>query len=285
MFRLSTSGVSGKVDEHGFWDDAARCLGAKTHYPDPFLGELKCRVYGELLARWKGILPAGRVLKTDLFEEATGPHGLLNEVASHGAFMVGMDISLVSVRKAQIRDVGRQSRYVVADVRHPPFFDGAFSLVFSPSTLDHFSDPKDLGRSLQNLAKILEHRGHLIVTLDNRQNIFDPLLRIAIRLGLTPFFIGKSYSVRQLRSELEAAGMKVEDTTAILHNPRLLAVAAVWLTHQLRWRWLISRVRSALRSAQALEGTRLRYLTGSFVAANAVRIQPALNESPSEFRH
>jgi hypothetical protein len=107
--------------------------------------------------------------------------------------------------------------------------------------------------------------------LDNRQNLFDPLLRLAIRLGRVPYYIGRSYTIGELRDELEAAGFVVQETTAILHNPRLMALATVTLAKKLRWPPLRALVERALTVAQRLEKTRWRYYTGSFVAAKAVR--------------
>jgi SAM-dependent methyltransferase len=163
----------------------------------------------------------------------------------------------------------------VADVRKLPFADGAFALVVSTSTLDHFADPEDLGRSLRELARILEPGGRLVITLDNRQNIFDPLLRLAARAGATPYTLGRSYSASRLRSELEGAGFTVRETTAILHNPRLVAVAAVMIARRLGWGPLTRLVQRSLLAAQRLQTSRFRYYTGSFVAAHAVRNRPA----------
>ncbi len=145
----------------------------------------------------------------------------------------------------------------------------------SPSTLDHFVDPADLGRSLRELRRALTADGQLIVTLDNRQNIFDPLLRLINRLGLIPYYMGRSYSIAELRAELQAADLEVIDTTAILHNPRLVATAGVALANRLGWKPLIRLVQHALIAAQRLEHTRWRYRSGSFIAARARRKRPA----------
>ncbi|MGH8008122.1 MAG: hypothetical protein ACREQ3_14085, partial [Candidatus Binatia bacterium] len=120
-------------------------------------------------------------------------------------------------------------------------------------------------------ARVLELNGRLIITLDNRQNLFDPLLRLVNRLGWLPYYLGHSYRVNELRAELEAAGFVVQGTTAILHNPRLVAVAAVMVAKKLGWQPLIALVQRALIAAQRLEQTRWCYYTGSFVAAKAVR--------------
>jgi hypothetical protein len=144
-------------------------------------------------------------------------------------------------------------------------------LIVSPSTLDHFVDPADLGNSLRELQRILRSSGQLIVTLDNRQNIFDPLLHLIDRLGLVPYYLGRSYSIRQLRAELESAELEVVETTAILHNPRLVATAGVAIANRVGWQPLIRLVRRALIAAQRLEHTRWRYRAGSFIAACARR--------------
>jgi SAM-dependent methyltransferase len=160
---------------------------------------------------------------------------------------------------------------LAADVRKLPFANDCFTLIVSPSTLDHFRDPEDLNRSFCELARVLEPEGRLIVTLDNRQNIFDPLLRLASRLGLVPYYLGRSYTMRELRDELERAGFIVEETTAILHNPRLTAAGAIAIARKLRSPRFTRFVQRTLIRAQRLEKTWLRYYTGSFVAAKAVR--------------
>lgn len=202
-----------------------------------------------------------------------GPDAFLTDLG--GSLVVGMDVSPAIAGGALQRDADQRAAYVAADVRRLPFADGSFALIVSPSTLDHFVDPAELGRSLRELARVLDPAGRLVVTLDNRQNVFDTLLRLAGRLGWVPYYLGYSYTVGELRAELEAAGLAVQDTTAILHNPRLLATGAVAVANRLGWSPLIHLVRRALIRAQWLEGTRWRYRTGSFVAALAVRRPPA----------
>ena len=102
---------------------------------------------------------------------------------------------------------------MVADVRQPPFAGQSFDLVVSPSTLDHFEDPSDLGLAIGGIREMLTTQGRLIITLDNRQNIFDPFLRLVIRLGVIPYFVGRSYRIGLL-DELEAEGLEDTATTA-----------------------------------------------------------------------
>jgi SAM-dependent methyltransferase len=252
------------------WDRSLERLIARGHYLNPFLAELKRRSYLELINHWGGVPPEGRILKTDAFEEAMGPDALLTGLVAADRMAIGIDLSAFAIQQAQRRDGQRRARYVLADVRTLPFAAGSFALIISPSTLDHFRDPADLGGSLRELARVLAPDGRLIITLDNRQNIFDPLLRLANRLGWVPYQLGRSYTVDELRAELVKAGFDVRATTAIVHHPRLTAVAAAALERRLGWAAFTRAVQKTFLAAQRLQATRWRYLSGCFVAALAV---------------
>jgi SAM-dependent methyltransferase/ribosomal protein S18 acetylase RimI-like enzyme len=253
------------------WDRTSERFADRPHYLNRFLGELKCGAYLQLIQRWGGLPATGRVLKTDLFEEALGPDALLPALSGNGCVAIGMDVSVALTRRARAREGPGTLRCVAGDSRRLPFADDTFALIVSPSTLDHFSDAVDLSVSLRELARVLEPGGRLIITLDNRQNVFDPLLRLAHRVGWVPYYLGRSYRVTELREELSGAGLGVEATTAILHNPRLVAVAAVRFAANVGWLPLTRIVERTLRGAQRLEDTPLCYFTGSFVAAKALK--------------
>ena len=59
------------IPEARYWNRIAGRFARRGHYLDSFLGDLKRRAYLELLEQWEGLPTRGRVLKTDLFEEAT----------------------------------------------------------------------------------------------------------------------------------------------------------------------------------------------------------------------
>jgi SAM-dependent methyltransferase len=253
-----------------YWDRTALSMAPGRHYLNAFLGEQKRRAYIDLIRRWGGVPPSGRVLKTDLFEDAMGPDSFLDYLADAGETITGIDKSREIVKKTTRRHERNNCHMAIADVRRLPFAEGSFALIISPSTLDHFPDRQDLDRSLLELARVLEPGGRMIITLDNRQNIFDPLLRLVHRAGWVPYYLGRSYSAGELRRALIKAGFSVEEMTAILHNPRLTAVALVALTRLIRWSPLVKGVEKLLVKAQGLEHTRFCYYTGSFVAARAV---------------
>jgi len=253
------------------WDRTMQALDTHGYSLDNFLAQMKRRSYLSLIERWGGVPSEGRVLKTDLFEEAMGPDEFLADLSRNGTVLVGMDVSTEAALRARQRDEPRRARYVTADACHLPFASDSFALIVSPSTLDHFKKPSDLGHSLSELARVLAPGGRLIITLDNRQNIFDPLLRIANRMGFVPFYLGRSYTVKELRRELGAAGFRVLDTTAIVHHPRLTAVAAVGAAKRIPWSFPMRAVQGTLLKSQRLQDTRLQYFSGCFVAALAVR--------------
>jgi SAM-dependent methyltransferase/ribosomal protein S18 acetylase RimI-like enzyme len=252
------------------WDRSFDALDACGHYLDDFLAGLKRRAYLDLITKWGGAPAEGKVLKTDLFEEAMGPDSFLLEMPSSRATLIGMDVSSAATSRASQRDAASRATYVCADTRHLPFADGSIAMIVSPSTLDHFSDPADIGRSLRELRRVLAQDGRIIITLDNRGNVFDPLLRIVSHLGMIPYFLGQSYTIGELRTHLEAASFDVIEETAIIHHPRLTAVAAVTVARRIGWAPLTRLVQATLLSMQRLQNTRWQYLTGCFVAALAV---------------
>jgi SAM-dependent methyltransferase len=249
------------------WRRALETLDGRGHYLDDFLAEMKRHAHLALIERWGGELPCGTFLKTDLFEEAAGPDALLPALQGAASVVVGMDGAYPVVARARHGMGGARS--LVGDARALPFRTGSFDLILSPSTLDHFEDPADLDTSLRELRRILKPAGRLIITLDNRHNVLDWLLRVAKWLRLVPYVLGRSYSIRELVETLEANGFDVLDRTAIIHHPRLFGVAAVRVTRALRWGWLTQLLRRSLRWAQRLGETRFRYFSGCFVAALA----------------
>ena len=268
---MSTPSDANGGSNHRYWNEVGRQVGNRLPRLDPFLGELKRDAYLKLVERWAPGQTCGAILKTDLFEEAFGTDSLVPGLAAEAEVVVGFDISDRITRMADSKTEPGNRVFIVSDARKLPFGDRSFDLIVSPSTLDHFQDHRDLGVSLKELARVLKPSGRLIISLDNRQNIGDPLLRAVNRLGWLPFYLGKSYTVTELRQELQAAGFHVRETTAILHNPRLFAVAGIAIARKLNWKVLEGLVERLLRTTQGLEHTRLRYFTGSFVAAVATR--------------
>jgi GNAT superfamily N-acetyltransferase len=76
-----------------YWAEVLHGLELRGHYLDTLLAELKRRTYLALIARWGGSPASGYVLKTDLFEEATGSDAFLADLRLQDNRVVGIDIA------------------------------------------------------------------------------------------------------------------------------------------------------------------------------------------------
>lgn len=241
--------------------------------PNPLLSRHKRSVYQQLIGRWAGGKAPARALKTDLFAEAYNDEEFLSSLSWQDR-VVGIDISAAVLQQARHRGrVGPLAGYVTCDVCFLPFRDGAFESIISDSTLDHFECEERLRSALAELARVLAHRGRLIITLDNPANLTYPprwIVRLWMRLGLAPYYVGVTLSASRLESSLRALGLTVVNRTAILHYPhpdglvRLLerCVCATGLGG------LVGRL---FALTEQLEATPLRYLTGRYLAVHAIK--------------
>lgn len=235
--------------DDAYWDEVA---GQVDALPDGWRRHAR-RAHLELLGRWVGA-PAGRWLKTDLFEERQASRALLGDLGP--ARWVGADLARETVRASGVRPA------VATDVRWLPFADGAFDGVLSTSTLDHFEEPSSIEVAMAELHRVLRPGGRLVLTLDNPQN---PLVRarnalphrVARRTGLVPFAVGETLGLDEGAEALRRAGFRVVDTATLLHAPHVVG------TRLARFGVWEHRVLPRLDRAA---GTRLGRYTGHFVA-------------------
>lgn len=255
--------------ESHYWDAVAEAWG-KTH-PQTLWRAHSDAVNLELLARW---LPQGRVdrlLKTDAFDEAFG-NGLYPLLAEKAECVVGMDVSASTLRSAQTRHTGLCA--VGADTRCLPFADGAFDVIVSTSTLDHFRSHDEIIASLHELCRVLRPAGYLLLTLDNPANPVVALrnvlpFRLLHRLGLVPYYVGATYSQRLLRRILPQVGLEVLEVGAVLHCPRVLAVPIARVLERHTLLQTQRRLLGILLAFERLSRWPTRFFTGHFVAVRA----------------
>lgn len=231
------------------------------------------RAYGDevnarLAEAWLGgpVRP-GHVLKTDLFDEAVG-EGVVPRLSALADAVQGIDVSAAVVAAARRRYPSLAARQ--ADVRGLPFPDGSFDAIVSLSTLDHFDGIADLDAALAELERVLAPRGRLLVTLDNAHN---PLVALRNALPrhvlaptrLVPCHVGVTCGRQALVRRLRAIGFDVERQAALMHVPRVVALAgaAAWPSGRSPLR--------ALLAGERLGSLPSRYVTGQFVAALAVK--------------
>jgi cytochrome P450/ubiquinone/menaquinone biosynthesis C-methylase UbiE len=236
-----------------------------------------------LVERW---LPGdlGRVLKTDLWDEAVG-EGLVGALASRSRETLGIDVSDEVVTAARARHPALATER--ADVRNLPFADASFDAVVSNSTLDHFDSSTDILAGLGELQRVLRPGGTLLITLDNPANplvaLSKALPRTALnrvwlrhgrltgRIGLLPYYVGATVGRRQLVAMLERSGFEVRGVAAIAHFPRVLASLVGAALARSGSAAAGERFLRVLGSFERLSGSRARFRTGHFVAVRAVR--------------
>jgi len=215
----------------------------------------------------------GRLLKTDLFDEALTA-GLYPLLAARAREVVGIDLAASTRRAAGERHPGLG--IAGADVRTLPFADGVFDCVVSNSTLDHFAAADHISSSLCELHRVLRPGGRLLLTLDNLAN---PLLalrnalpfRPLHALGLLPYQIGVSCTPGALARRVRAAGFEVLERGAILHCPRAVAVGAARLLARRVTAGGQQRFLDLLSACERLAVWPTRSLTGHFIAIVARR--------------
>ena len=257
--------------------------GGEAEYWDAVLADMRGRRQGlwrrhceSVHAAWLAdALPAGplrRVLKTDLFDEAMGD-GLYGPLAARAERVTGVDVSAGICRAAAANHAGLEA--VQADVRCLPFPDGAFDAIVSNSTLDHFGSSREIAAALRELARVLRGGGVLALTLDNPANpvvLLRGLLpqRLLNDLGVVPYQVGPPCGHGRLERFVRQAGLKIQATSAIMHCPRLPAVALAGLLADARPR-LQERFLRMLAAMERLGALPTRYLTGYFSTVLAVK--------------
>jgi hypothetical protein len=122
---------------------------------------------------------------------------------------------------------------------------------------------------------VLRPGGTLILTLDNPANPLiwlrnGPLLGLLRRIGIVPYQVGATLGPRALERVLQAAGLDVVETTAVLHCPRAIAVALAGPMERLSRSWQETFLRH-LQTWERLERWPTRWLTGHYVAVHAIK--------------
>src|SRR5262249_1881674 len=147
--------------------------------------------------------------------------------------------------------------------------------ILSPSSLDHFDGKEHIQRAISELCRVLKTNGTLILTLDNPHN---PLiwLRNALpfswlnRIGLVPYYVGPTCTIKEARVFLQSAGLEVMEWTAIAHVPRVPAIWLSMLEQKLESRALRVILKKSFAAWEILQKLPTRYLTGYYIALKAI---------------
>lgn len=270
------------TNQHRYWNIVADGWHERS-YQNTILAEHKKNTYIRLINRWANLAEEKLILKTDLFAEAMGPEQFLFNLPNCNGNIVGIDVSteIVELARQQAKQHDIDSgRYFCCDVRSLPIRDNSIDLIISDSTLDHFPTEEEIINSLNELARVLKPGGTMILTIDNSQCISYPpyvFLRLWMLMGLSPYFIGRTLSLRRIKQVLAKSGIAVLESTAILHYPHPDGWVR-WLEKNLH---ILSRGRldgwilNIFERMERLEQSRARFLTGRYLAVKAVKTETA----------
>lgn len=258
------------TEKTSYWDGVARAW--RTHQHSLWRKHTDA-INIKLFARWLPATQIARLLKTDLFDEAHG-EGLLPMLILRSRSVIAIDVSAVTLCTASARNPGLQA--IGADVLQLPFASDYFDVIVSNSTLDHFETQADIVKSLQELRRILKSGGQLLITLDNLANPVVGLrnvlpFRILFRLGLVPYYVGASLTPRELRHILQEVGFEVLEVQAVMHCPRIFAVAIARILSKYAGTKTQQIFLGILLSFEGLSVLPTRFLTGNFVAVKAMK--------------
>jgi SAM-dependent methyltransferase len=218
----------------------------------------------------------GVLLKTDLFDEASGPHHAWQDVPE-GWVTLGIDIDPTIARAARQRLVseGRTPWCVVGDVRRLPLRPACLAGIASLSTLDHLESGEEIQAALLELARALRPDGRLLLTLDNPLNLevaLRPLPSVIIRrLRADTFQLGATVGSRRGSRMLALAGFTILQQSFVEHAPRYLTIRLAARLTSAGSRRMASRFGRAMHFVERLAGTPLARLTGHYTAWIAVR--------------
>lgn len=201
----------------------------------------------------------GRILKTDLFDEAL-MKGVITPMTRIATEIHGIDISGVVARTAAANHPN--AHFKQASVTQLPYPDNHFDAVVSLSTLDQLETMKEVHQGLSEIYRVLVPGGRLLITFDNLSN---PL--IALRKFLpfirSPYFMGESVAAAGLKPLLESEGFTLQRSFTYMHAPRVIAVKICRLLEQRPYAPVIAK----LRLFEALDHWPTRNWTANYIGA------------------
>ncbi|MFM7085655.1 MAG: class I SAM-dependent methyltransferase [Cyanobium sp.] len=263
-----------------YWDDIGAAWVQKR--PQRLWRDFADRHQFSLVARWfqsqdgdaigsHQDAACNRVLKTDLFDEVAGT-GIVSRLAAAGLQVTAVDLSPVIVAATLSRHPELDA--FVADVRAMPFEAAQFDYVFSGSTLDHFDSRDDIQIALCEIRRVMRPGGRLILTMDNPVNPLiclrnSPLLPALRGLGIVPYQVGATLAPRALAKAVRAAGFDPLTITAVMHCPRVIAVALARLVERLPSA-CGETMMDCLMACERLEPLPSRWITGHYIAVHAI---------------
>lgn len=264
---MAAPAVRSGSTEHQRWEQVG--TGPGSWYLDPIVARQKRRLNAALLAALPKTARLG--LKTDSYEEAFGEDSPIEDLLPYARHWLVIDRAYATLHRAQKRLAGKAVSFLNCDVRRIGLAPGSLDLIFSNSTLDHFTRREDFVASLAQLAGATRPGGHLVLTVDNPLNPLYWPLRWLCAFQWSPFPLGYTVTPRQLRDDLQAAGFQVQSSFYLVHNPRVLSTALFLTLRRILGPAADRPIRGLLAAFQSLNRLPTRPITACFHGVVAIR--------------
>lgn len=222
----------------------------------------------KLLLQWiphrKGI----KVLKFDLYNEATMTSTLADWFLSRGYDYYGVDISKEIIRLAKRNFKGKvnSNHFKLGDIRRLPFKDETFDVVFSFGTIEHI---RENAKSVSEAYRVLKPGGIFITGVNNKLDLWFSYFVNESTSGIFKHITSyePSYFPWEQRKWLKDVGFEQVKTSGMImfpHLVRYLDLFIEWkqINGSIRFFWDNIIIKTFIKLASFLDGINTIRLLG-----------------------
>jgi ubiquinone/menaquinone biosynthesis C-methylase UbiE len=165
-------------------------------YADHYYGKQSAMIYEKVISKIKSIQ------HHFILDLGCGQGSLLKNLANAKAKLFGADLSPEMIKYAQ-HMLGNAAELKVADSENLPWPDNSFDVIACILSFHHYPDP---GRSLQEMKRVLQPNGHIIIAEPWLPAPFRNLGNLYMRSVLNRTGDVKVYSKHEWQHMLANAG-------------------------------------------------------------------------------
>lgn len=147
-----------------------------------------------------------------------GPGLMIERLLPRSTQVVGIDCSFKMARRAAVRtqELGRPHRFVIGSITRVPPPDACLDYAVCVNCMEFVDDRR---AAFAEVARTLRTHGVAIIGVLNRQSVWEITRRVRRPFSDKPYYKGRFFSQRELRANLESAGLHVEELETVAHFP------------------------------------------------------------------